>query len=127
MPEDWLVRAPATLDDRQACTLPIAGLTAWFGLVERAGLRVGDTVLIPSTGGVALFGLQIAKAHGADHFIDSGRSGWMEQVYRATGDRGADVALEVIGTGSRSALERVVSAVDRIGIKPVIGLLLQAA
>jgi len=185
IPEDWLVWAPATLDDRQACTLPIAGLTAWFGLVERAGLRAGDTVLIPSTGGVALFGLQIAKAHGAevivcgrpeneerarqlgaDQFIDAGREDWMEQVYRMTGDRGADVVLEVIGgahlgqsveltavggkvcqigaldgfdftapamplmlkdvtihgigTGSRSALERLVRAVDRTGIKPVI-------
>jgi len=61
-----------------------------------------------------------ARQLGADHFIDSGRGGWMEQVYRATGDRGADVVLEVIGTGSRSALDRLVSAVDRTGIKPVI-------
>ena len=185
MPEDWLVLAPVTLDNRQACTLPVAGLTAWFGLVERARIRAGDTVLIPSTGGVALFGLQIAKAHGAevivcgrteneqralqagaDHFVDADRDDWMEQVYRLTGDRGVDVVLEVIGgahlgqsvelaavggkicqigaldgfdftapamplmlkdvtihgigTGSRSALERLVRAVDRVGIKPVI-------
>ena len=185
MPEEWLARPPVSLDDQQACTLPVAGLTAWFGLVERAGIRAGDTVLIPSTGGVALFGLQIAKAHGAevivcgrveneerarqvggDHFIDAGRDDWMEQVYQLTEDRGADVVLEVIGgahlgqsvelaavggkvcqigaldgfdftapamplmlkdvtihgigTGSRSALERLVRAVDRAGIKPVV-------
>lgn len=115
MPEDWFVAAPETLEPWQACTLPVAGLTAWFALVERAGVRAGDTVLIPSTGGVALFGMQIAKANGArvivcsrpeyearakalgaDHFIDA-NSDWMEAVYQLTSDQGADVVLEVIG------------------------------
>lgn len=116
LPEDWLVRAPSSLEDHEACTLPVAALTAWFALVERALVRAGDTVLIPSTGGVALFGLQIAKAHGArvivcgrpeneertlalgaDHFVAGASDDWMEQVYRLTGDRGADVVLELIG------------------------------
>lgn len=114
--EDWFVRAPATLTDAEASTLPCAGLTAWFALVERAGVRAGDTVLIPSTGGVALFGLLIAKAHGAevivsgsadvleralalgaDHCIDRNREDWTEAVYEITGGRGADHVLEVIG------------------------------
>ena len=41
LPEDWLVRAPDSLDDAEASTLPVAGLTAWFALVERGGLRAG--------------------------------------------------------------------------------------
>jgi len=116
MPEAWLVRAPATLSDAEACTLPCAGVTAWFALVERARVRAGDKVLIPSTGGVALFGLQIAKAHGAevivsgrahneararalgaDHYIDSKREDWLDTVYALTADRGADHVLEVVG------------------------------
>ena len=116
MPEAWLVRAPATLSDAAASTLPCAGVTAWFALVERARVRAGDTVLIPSTGGVALFGLQIAKAHGAevivcgrahnaeraralgaDHYIDSQREDWLEAVYALTANRGADHVLEVVG------------------------------
>jgi NADPH:quinone reductase-like Zn-dependent oxidoreductase len=116
MPEAWLVRAPDTLSDAEACTLPCAGVTAWFALVERARVRAGDTVLIPSTGGVALFGLQIAKAHGAavivcgrahneararalgaDDYIDSQRDDWLEAVYALTADRGADHVLEVVG------------------------------
>ncbi|MVA25040.1 NAD(P)-dependent alcohol dehydrogenase (plasmid) [Agrobacterium vitis] len=115
MPEDWFVSSPGTLEPWQACTFPVAGLTAWFALVERAGVRAGDTVLVPSTGGVALFGLQIAKANGAkvivcgkpeyearakalgaDHFVDAG-SNWVETVYQLTCERGADVVLEVIG------------------------------
>lgn len=116
MPEAWFVRAPDTLSDAEASTLPCAGVTAWFALVERARVRAGDTVLIPSTGGVALFGLQIAKAHGAevivsgrahnevraralgaDHYVDSQREDWLETVYALTADRGADHILEVVG------------------------------
>ena len=116
MPEDWLVPAPGTLTAIEASTLPCAGLTAWFALVERARVHAGETVLIPSTGGVALFGLQIAKANGAeviisgkpekeqraralgaDHYIDNKREDWLEAVYQLTADRGADHVLEVIG------------------------------
>jgi NADPH:quinone reductase-like Zn-dependent oxidoreductase len=116
LPEDWFVHAPVTLSPAEASTLPCAGLTAWFALVERAGIRAGDTVLIPSTGGVALFGLQIAKAHGAqvivvgradnrarvlalgaDHFIDKQQADVVEAVLELTGNRGAQHVLEVVG------------------------------
>jgi len=116
MSEDWLVTAPATLEPTQAATLPCAGLTAWYALVERAGVQAGDIVLIPGTGGVALFGLQIAKAHGAlvivsgrasnaertkalgaDHYVDRNSEDWMESIYRITHNHGADHILEVIG------------------------------
>jgi len=184
-PEEWFVPAPTTLDDAQASTLPCAGLTAWFALVERARVRAGQTVLIEGTGGVALFGLQIAKAHGAgviisgsadklaraealgaDHCIDRRKADLVEAVYEITLHRGADHILELIGgphlgkaaqmaavgghicligalegfevtaplmplllkdvtvhgigTGHRRALEDLVRAVDRTGLKPVI-------
>jgi NADPH:quinone reductase-like Zn-dependent oxidoreductase len=64
--EDALVASPETLDDAEASTLPCAGLTAWFALVERGQLRAGQSVLVQGTGGVAIFALQIAKAHGAE-------------------------------------------------------------
>jgi NADPH:quinone reductase-like Zn-dependent oxidoreductase len=115
-PEAWFVRAPATLEDAQASTLPCAGLTAWFALVERGHLRAGETVLVEGTGGVALFGLQIARAHGAEaivsgsagklarakalganHVIDRRQDDWVEAVLKATGDRGADHILELVG------------------------------
>ncbi|WP_343672437.1 NAD(P)-dependent alcohol dehydrogenase [Chitinophaga sp.] len=183
--EEWLVRAPASLTYMQASTLPCAGLTAWFALVERANVGADDIVLIPGTGGVALFGLQIAKvrgarvivsgrqenrerviAAGADYFIDKANDNLLESVYTITDNYGADVVLEVIGgghlskavqsaavggricqigaldgfelstpamplmlkdvtihgigTGSRKALENLVSAVDDSELKPII-------
>lgn len=185
-PEDWFVHAPAVLDDAAASTLPCAGLTAWFALVEKGGLHAGETVLIEGTGGVALIGLQIAKVHGAavivvtsgaekiervkalgaDQAIDRTQEDWVEATYRLTGDHGADHILELVGgahlgealqaaavgghihqigvlagydiaasagplmrkhltvhgisVGHRRALEDLVMAVDRAGIKPVI-------
>lgn len=116
-PEEWLARAPATLSDAEASTLPCAGLTAWFSLVEKGRVQAGETVLVEGTGGVALFGLQIAKAHGgrvivisgsaeklerarllgADHGIDRTAQDWTEAVLRITRDHGADHVLELVG------------------------------
>ncbi|WP_153070362.1 alcohol dehydrogenase catalytic domain-containing protein, partial [Escherichia coli] len=56
--EDWLVAAPASLDDVQASTLPCAGLTAWSAVTQAGGLTPGNSVLIQGTGGVSLFALQ---------------------------------------------------------------------
>ena len=114
-PQDWFVQAPATLDDAEASTLPCAGLTAWTALVEFGHLHAGETVLIEGTGGVALFGLQIAKAHGAKVIIVSGsrdklqrakalgadhgldRADWVEALWRLTDRYGADHILETVG------------------------------
>lgn len=49
----------------EAATLPCAALTAWRGLVPEGNIKAGDTVLIEGTGGMSIFGLQIAKATGA--------------------------------------------------------------
>ncbi len=65
VPETALVRIPDGLGFEQASTLPCAALTAWHALVVRGRLAAGDTVLVQGTGGVALFGLQIAHAMGA--------------------------------------------------------------
>ena len=113
---DWVVAAPATLGWAQASTLPCAALTAWFALIEEGGLRAGQTVLIHGTGGVALFGLQFARLHGAQVVMVSGSedkraqalalgaqhvlargSDWAAEVMRLTDGRGAEQVLETVG------------------------------
>lgn len=69
--ESVAVASPVSLSDEQACTLPVAALTAWFALVEAGKLRPGQTVLVQGTGGVALFGLQFAQALGARVIVTS--------------------------------------------------------
>lgn len=140
LPEDWLVAAPRSLDFAQASTLPCAGLTAWFALVERGRLEAGSSVLVHGTGGVALFGLQIAKALGAevflvsgsaakgeravalgaDHAIDRQAEDWVGAIHRLTGDRGIDHILELVGGPH---LARSLEAVAVGGRVSVIGVM----
>ena len=75
IPAAWVVHAPRSLNDLQASTLPCAGLTAWFALVERSGVKAGDRVLIPGTGGGALFGLLLAKMSGGEGIVPA-TTGW---------------------------------------------------
>ncbi|MGI5127878.1 zinc-dependent alcohol dehydrogenase family protein [Pseudonocardia sp. CA-107938] len=115
--QEWAVRAPESLSDIEASTLPMAGLSAWTALVEQGRVHAGETVLVHGTGGVALFGLQIAAAHGAEVIVVSGDDAklarakdlgaahrinrltedWVERVYALTRDRGADHILETVG------------------------------
>ncbi|MEY9849846.1 NADPH:quinone reductase-like Zn-dependent oxidoreductase [Streptacidiphilus sp. BW17] len=65
-PSRQLARKPASLSHVEAAALPLAALTAWQGLVDRARIAPGDRVLIlRSAGGVGHLAVQIAKAHGA--------------------------------------------------------------
>ena len=118
MPEGWLVASPETLDDAQASTLPCAGLTAWTSLVELGALRPGQTVVTQGTGGVSLFGVQLASALGARVIVVSGDEAklarvkalgaahgihrrhtpdWEKAVLELTGGQGADHILELVG------------------------------
>ncbi|MCX5265805.1 NADP-dependent oxidoreductase [Streptomyces sp. NBC_00199] len=57
---------PAGIDHVQAAALPLAALTAWQALVETAGLRAGQRVLVhAAAGGVGHLAVQIAKERGA--------------------------------------------------------------
>lgn len=54
------------LSMEEAASFPLASLTAWHMLVSRARVQATDTVLIWGAGsGVGMYGLQIAKQHGA--------------------------------------------------------------
>lgn len=136
---DWAAPAPATLDAAQASTLPCAALTAWFALVEEGGLQAGQTVLIHGTGGVALFGLQFARMHGAQVIVVSGGedkraqalelgahhvlardADWQAEVMRLTEGRGADQVLETVGGPN---IGRSLQALARGGRISVIGVL----
>src|SRR4051812_48823005 len=66
VPSRQLARKPAELDHVHAAALPLAGLTAWQGLVDAAGVKAGDRVLIHrAAGGVGHLAVQIAKTRGA--------------------------------------------------------------
>ena len=79
-----VVPIPAHLDYAEAATLPCAALTAWNALVEKGGLKVGDTVLLLGTGGVSIFALQFCVLMGARAIVTSKSDGKLERA-RAMG------------------------------------------
>ncbi|MET8687108.1 SDR family NAD(P)-dependent oxidoreductase [Streptomyces sp. NPDC004732] len=110
-----LAPVPADWDTRQAAAAPAAFLTAWYGLVELAGLKAGERVLIhAATGGVGMAAVQIARHVGAEvfataspakhavleemgidaaHRASSRDAAFEDTVRRASGGRGVDVVL----------------------------------
>jgi NADPH2:quinone reductase len=109
---------PDGMSFEEAAGLPIVYPTSYAGLVYRAGLRAGETVLVhAAAGGVGIAAVQIAKAlgahviataggpeklevakeAGADVLIDYRAEDWVEAVKRATDGRGADVIYDSVG------------------------------
>ncbi|WP_435841715.1 zinc-binding dehydrogenase [Streptomyces griseofuscus] len=65
-PARHLAPKPAALTHVEAAALPLAALTAWQALVDTAGLRPGERLLVhAAAGGVGHLAVQIAKARGA--------------------------------------------------------------
>jgi NADPH:quinone reductase-like Zn-dependent oxidoreductase len=139
--ENALAIAPAYLTDDEAAAIPCAGLTAWYSLVEKGGVKPGDTVLVQGTGGVSLFGLQIASALGArviatsssDEKLERAKSlgaahtinykktpDWEVEALALTGKRGVDHILEVVGG---SNLSRSLKAIRPEGQIAIIGMI----
>ncbi len=115
-----VVAIPEHLSFQEAATLPCAGVTAW-NCLYKGGLTCGDTVLIMGSGGVSIFGLQLAKAAGARVIATTGSVAkeeklrglgasdvinykttpdWEKQVLKLTGGVGVDVIIEVGGAGT---------------------------
>ena len=109
-----VVPKPAHLSDEEAATVPIAFLTAYYGLVDLARIQPGERVLIHAgAGGVGLAAVQICQRYGAEvfatagsdakrdflrslgvkHVFDSRSLAFGEQIMAATNGEGIDVVL----------------------------------
>ena len=64
-----LAPKPRNLTMREAAALPLAFVTAYSGIVDRAKVQAGQTVLVQGgTGGVGHVAVQLARAYGAEVF-----------------------------------------------------------
>lgn len=138
--ETQVLPVPDGVDLVDAAALPEAACTVWNNLVDVGGLRSGEWVLVHGgSGGIGTFAIQVARALGAhvattaggperaarcaelgaDVVIDHRRQDFVEEVRKATGGRGADVVLDLLGGG---ALGDNVRALARGGRLVVIGM-----
>jgi NADPH:quinone reductase-like Zn-dependent oxidoreductase len=140
LPERGVVRTPEHMSDVEAATLPCAALTAWHALFEGEDpLRPGQTVLLEGTGGVSIFGVQLAKLAGARVILTSSRDEklarardlgadetinytteleWQDRVRDMTGGRGVDHVLEI---GGKDTLGRALASLRFGGQLHLIG------
>lgn len=109
---------PARMSFEAGAALPIVYPTSYAGLVYRAALKAGETLLVhAAAGGVGIAAVQIGKAlgarviataggadklevarrAGADVAIDYRSGDWVAEVKAATNDRGADVIYDSVG------------------------------
>ena len=139
-PEGGLVKIPPHLSHEEAACLPVSGVTAWSALFGQQQLPPGGTVLILSSGNVALLATQLAHAAGArtivasrttghrerleglgaDHVVQLSPDGaWVEAVLALTGGEGVDLVVDTVGT----TLPHSVAAARVGGAVSVVGLL----
>lgn len=106
-----LRKMPANLSFEEAAGVPMAACTAWFGLVNLAGVGPGKRVLVHAgAGGVGSFAVQIAKHFGAwvaatcstanvDHVRSLGADEVVDYTRESFAERlsDIDIVLDVIG------------------------------
>jgi len=134
VPASQCFKLPDKMSFVDAAAMALVYDTAWFALRDRARYQVGDTVLVlGATGGVGLAAVQLAKAMGAkvlagvsswdktdiardagaDVVIELSRSNLIdslrEQVFEVTGNRGADIVLDPVGSDIFDAAIRAVA------------------
>jgi len=114
VPATFLAPMPASLSMEQAAALPVAFLTAMYGLLRVAQLGSGMSVLVHSAaGGVGMAAVQLALRAGATVYatagsaakrrlleelgahivMDSRSTVFSDEILRITGGRGVDVVL----------------------------------
>ncbi|MET9960311.1 SDR family NAD(P)-dependent oxidoreductase [Streptomyces sp. NPDC006326] len=128
VPEGWTFA--------EAAAVPVAFLTAYYGLVDLAGIRPGDTVLIhAAAGGVGMAAVQLARHLGAEvyatashgkwdtlranglddaHICDSRTLAFEDRIREATGGRGVDIVLGSLAGDFVDASLRLLAPAGRL-------------
>ncbi|MGW9197556.1 zinc-dependent alcohol dehydrogenase family protein [Micromonospora chersina] len=117
-----LARKPRSLSLREAAALPLAVITSWEGLVDRAAVHAGQKVLVQGgAGGVGHVAVQLARARGAEVYatgapsslpvieslgavpIDYTTTSVEEYVARHTAGEGFDIVADNVGGATLDA------------------------
>lgn len=132
VPENVVMPVPASWRTEAAAGVPVAFLTAYYGLVTLGRLGAGDWVLVHgAAGGVGLAAIQIAqwrgatvvatagspekrdllRALGVEHILDSRSTAFAEEI-RSLRREGVDVVLNSL---SGEAMERSIATLKPFG------------
>lgn len=130
-----MVRVPCPMPAADGAAFFINYGTAYSALFQRGNARRGETLLVLGAGGgVGLAAVQIAHAcglrviaacrgeakqklardGGADVVLDHSAPGFVEAVKEATGNRGCDLVLDMIGGAASAAALKCIAWCGRI-------------
>ena len=118
VPAPQCLPVPAGIDIVDAAALPEVAMTVWTNVFDRAGLRPGETLLVHGgSSGIGTMAIQLAAALGSRVLVTAGsaekcaactalgaeaavnyrETDFVEAVRAATGGRGVDVVLDMVG------------------------------
>jgi NADPH:quinone reductase len=116
--ESHALPVPSNLSPVEAAAIPETFFTVWHNVFERGRLAAGETLLVHGgSSGIGTTAIQLAKAFGsrvitttgspekcaacvklgADAAVNYKTEDFVASTKKATGDRGADVILDIIG------------------------------
>ncbi|CAL9641994.1 hypothetical protein SUDANB140_06373 [Streptomyces sp. enrichment culture] len=112
----------------EAASVPVAFVTAFYALVDVAGVRSGESVLVhAAAGGVGMAAVQLARWLGAEVWATASESKW--SVVRGLGVAGDRIAssrsvgfAEVFGRGVGSGVDVVVDSLAGELVDASLGL-----
>ncbi len=133
VPASQLVRLPPAVSYEAAAALSVSYLTAWYGMVARARLEPGETLLVVGAGGgCGVAAIQLAQLVGARPFALTGAEwkakrlaglgaeavfsyydeDWPDQVREKTGGLGVNAVFDNVGV---QTWRRSIGCLDRAG------------
>lgn len=142
VPAENVIELPEALGFDDASTLPICYVTAWYGLMQRGGLKAGETVLVHAAGsGTGSAAVEVAKLAGArviatagsdskltkarglgaDETINYNTSDFSKEVRRLTDKAGVDLIFDQIGGSAWGGNIASLSVGGRLLLVGVVG------
>jgi len=132
--EDRVLRMPSNVSFEEAAAMPLVFLTAWEMLVNKGGIRPGDTVLVvAASSGIGTAAVQISKLYGArviatagtakldkartlgaDFVLDHYQQDIAKEVKAITGGRGVEIVVDHVGVATWQASLRCLAKGGRL-------------
>lgn len=128
-------RVPERMSFEEAAAMLVIYQTSYFALTRRTTVREGEWLLVhAAAGGVGLSAMQIGKAlgarviatagsreklafcleQGAEHALGYAEEGWVDQVKKITGGRGADIIYDPVGGSVFDQSTRCIASEGRL-------------
>ncbi|WP_219837631.1 NADPH:quinone oxidoreductase family protein [Paenibacillus sp. R14(2021)] len=135
--EGSAIRIPAAMTDEQAGGFPIGFRTAYAGLVERAPVEAGQTLLVLGAAGssgstalqlgkalgatvIAVAGsqekLEFCTSHGADHVVNYRTDDLTARIAEITDGRGVDLIYDPVGGETAATALKSIARNGRIAL-----------